>query len=144
METQISYSQVPSGYPVCLNRECVQAGTCLRQLVEPIIPAHIRCWTIISPKYLATQEGVCSQYRPATKVLFAKGCIGILENLPHKQMLSVVSSLIGHFNPRTYYRIRKGERLLSPAEQHTFLEILKKNGVSHLREFDAYIENYEW
>ncbi len=144
MEEKINFLQVPYHYPMCLNRECTQAGTCLRQLVEQIAPVDIQHWVIISPKFLDTIDGACPHFRPAVKVLLAKGFIRMLENLPHRQMQTVTSHLIKNFGRRTYYRIRKGERLLSPAEQKQLFNILSNCGVSLPQEFDTYIESYDW
>lgn len=145
MKAEIHYSQVPSDYPLCLNSGCPHADTCLRQLVVQSIPENIPHWVIVSPSYLATLEGEdCPFYRSAAKARFAKGCVRLLENLPYKQMQAVISQLISCFSQRTYYRIRKGERLLSPAEQQQVLDILKKCGVDHPQEFDAYVEQYDW
>lgn len=144
MKIEINYSQVPYNYNICLKEECLQADTCLRQLVEQNIPTNIQSWTIISPKYLASLEVTCPHYRSATKVRFAKGFIRLLENLPYKQMQTVIAQLSGYFGRRTYYRVRKGERLLSPAEQKEVLNILKNCGVTHPQDFDAYTEEYDW
>lgn len=144
METKIDYAQAPHSYALCLNRECPQSGTCLRQLVEQSVPADVQNWFIISPKYLASLKGTCPHYRSATKVRFAKGFIKMLENLPYKQMQIVIAHLSNHFSRRTYYRLRKGERLLSPNEQQGVLNILKNCGVSHPKDFDAYVEAYDW
>lgn len=145
MNIEINYLQVPYDYKICLNQGCHQAATCLRQLVEQNVPDSVQSWTIVSPKYLASlKEGTCPYYRSATKVYFGKGFIKLLENLPHKQMQTVISHLIGYFSRRTYYRARKGERLLSPSEQKDILGILKNCGVLHAVEFDAYVEDYDW
>lgn len=144
MEEKIDFSQAPRRYSMCLNRECAQADTCLRQLITKSAPINIQYWEIISPTYLAALKGACPHYRPATKVRFAKGIINLLDNLPHKQMKAFIPKLTGCFSQRTYYRIRKGERLLSPSEQQKVLKLLKSCGVSHPQEFDAYIEEYEW
>ncbi|NDV64873.1 DUF6078 family protein [Bacteroides sp. 224] len=144
MTPEINYSQAPHNYTICLKRECPQASTCLRQLMEQSVPADIYCWAIISPKYLASLEGTCPYYRSSTKVRYAKGFIKLLEALPHKQMQIAISHLIGHFSRRTYYRIRKGERLLSPTEQQKVMNILKNCGVTEPKEFDAYVYDYEW
>lgn len=144
MKTEIDYSQVPYNYQICLKEECPQADTCLRQLVEQSIPAHIESWNIVSPKYLASLEVTCPYYRPSTKVRFAKGFIRILESLPYKQMQAVIARLSDYFGQRTYYRVRKGERLLSPAEQKGVLNVLKNCGVTHPQDFDAYTEEYDW
>lgn len=144
MDTGIDFSQVPNNYMMCLHRECVQATTCLRQLAERMAPAQLPRWTIVSPKYLASQEGACPYYRPAVKIRLAKGFTGMLGNLLYKQMQPVVSELQLLFGRRTYFRVRKGERLLSPAEQQQVLQILHKYGISHPPEFDAYLEVYDW
>ena len=100
-----------------------------------------------SSKYLSktTHRTKCTRkYRSNTKVRYAKGFIGILDCIPHKQMQTVVAHLMGYLSRRTYYRTRKGERLLSPAEQQHILNILKNCGVTYPEKFDAYIEDYDW
>jgi len=68
----------------------------------------------------------------------------MLDAIPHKQMQSAISDLMGYFGRRTYYRSRKGERLLSPSEQQDVLRILKNCGVTSPLDFDLYIEDYNW
>lgn len=144
MQEKLDFSTVPLQYALCLNQQCPQATTCLRQLAEKSAPNTVVYWTIISPKHLATCKDNCPYYRSATKVRFAKGFIGILEDLPHKQMQVIISQLTNHFNRRTYYRIRKGERPLSPAEQQTVRRIIKSCGATIPLEFDTYYEDYDW
>lgn len=67
-----------------------------------------------------------------------------MENLPYKQMQTVILHLMSYLGRRTYYRSRKGERLLSPSEQQRILNILKSCGVTAPQEFDAYVEDYDW
>ena len=144
MEEKIDFAKVPYQYSMCLNRHCPQAGTCLRQLTEQSVPENIEHWIIISPKYLSTVKGGCPHYRSSTKVRYAQGFIGILENLPYKQMQTVILHLMNYLGRRTYYRARKGERLLSPSEQQHILNILRNCGVTTTQEFDAYVEDYDW
>lgn len=144
MKTGTNHFQVPYNYQLCLNKECPQANSCLRQLVEQSMPSDIQSWNIISPKYLATLKGTCPHYRSSTKVRLAKGFAKLLDSLPHKQMQAAIAQLLAYFGRRTYYRVRKGERLLSPSEQKVMLNILKNCGISHHKEFDAYLEEYDW
>lgn len=144
MEEKIDFSKVPYQYAMCINRQCPKANTCLRQLVEQSSPEDIVYWTIISPKLLNSLKGDCPYYRPHTKVSYAQGFVEILETLPFKQMQVAVSHLMSHFGKRTYYRVRKGERLLSPAEQRQILNILKNNGITPTQDFDKFVEDYEW
>ena len=89
-------------------------------------------------------KGTCPYYRPNKKVRYAAGFVSLLESLPHKQMLSVIPGLMRHFSRRTYYRVRKGERPLSPSEQQVVLNALKRCGVKEPKDFDAYFEEYDW
>lgn len=144
MKTELDYSEAPHNYTLCLHRDCPLADTCLRQLAEKSIPATLPACLVIRPAYLASLTTPCPYYRSSGKVRFAKGFVRLLEELPHKQMRTVVAHLIDQFGRRTYYRTRKGERLLSPSEQETFRNVLKKCGVSPVPEFDLYIEKYDW
>lgn len=144
MKKEHNFSEIPYNYPLCLNCQCPKASTCLRLLAELDISDDIEFLVIINPKYQATLGDNCPHYRSSTKVRYAKGFMNILEKLPYKQIKPVTSLLINQFSQRTYYRIRKGERLLSPHEQKSILEILKKCGVTGIQEFDAYVEDYEW
>ena len=133
MEEEHHFTNIPYNYPLCLNRQCPKASTCLRQLIEQEVPDSAEYWVVISPKYRSSQ-----------KVQYAKGCMNILDNLPHKQRQLAIIHLTEYFSRRTYYRIRKGERLLSPAEQRDVQKILKQCGATGKQEFDAYVEDYEW
>lgn len=136
--------QVPYDYPLCLNNQCPQAATCLRQIVERDVSDSVKYWVVLSPKHQATLTGDCPYYRCNAKVSYAKGFMNILDSLPRKQFEDVTALLISHFSQRTYYRIRKGERLLSPSEQRQVLNILKRCGATGKQEFDGYVEDYEW
>ena len=144
MQENIDISVIPSNYPICFNRECSKAVTCLRQIAEQNTPDEKERLIIISPKYLSTLKGACPHYRSSKKVRYAKGFIKILDNLPYTQMRKVISKLTTYFGRTHYYRVRKGERLLSPAEQQGVLNILKNCGATGLQEFDKYIEEYNW
>ena len=144
MKEKIDFSEAPYQYAMCLNEQCQKATTCLRQIIEQNVPDKIEHWVIISPKHLSALKGECPYYRSNQKIRYAKGFIGMLDAIPHKQMQSAISDLMGYFGRRTYYRSRKGERLLSPSEQQDVLRILKNSGVTSPLDFDLYIEDYNW
>lgn len=144
MEEKHNFTEVPYDYQLCLKRDCPKASTCLRQLVEREMPDNIEFWSVISPKFQAARKGDCPHYRSNEKIFYAKGFVSVLDNLPYKQMRKVIPHLVAHFGQRTYYRVRKGERLLSPAEQRDVLDIFRRCGVAEPPRFDAYIEGYAW
>ena len=144
MEDRIDYSKMPDFFLMCLNKECAKADNCLRQLAVQGISAEVRRWTVLSPKYLATLTGDCPYYKVAERTRYAKGFTKMLNDMPHRQMGEVVRSLIKLFGERTYYRVRKGERLLSPAEQQSMLDIVGRCGISQPQEFNEYVDDYDW
>ncbi|MDR0370277.1 MAG: DUF6078 family protein [Prevotellaceae bacterium] len=144
MKETIDYSQIPNNYLICLHRECPKADNCLRHLAAEVIPSEVKQLNIINPKYLASFESDCTCYKAAEKMRYAKGFVKMLENMPYKQMQHVSRSLIAHFGRMMYFRMRKGDRLLSPAEQQSLLVIVGHCGISQPQDFDEYIENYEW
>ena len=78
------------------------------------------------------------------QVRYAKGFLVILENLTAKQTHFFINRVISNSSRRTYYRVRNGERALSPAEQQNIINILKECGVTFSIEFDSYFEDYYW
>ena len=52
--------------------------------------------------------------------------------------------LIATFGMAMYYRMRKGTRLITPAEQETIYNLLEQQGITERPAFDAYTEDYLW
>lgn len=144
MNTIIDYTKVPHDYTICIKHECKQANSCLRQLVEQSLPDHVYAPRIIHPRHLIHNDHKCSYYRPSTIVYYAKGCINMLGDIPQKDIKRIANALKQHFGYRTYYRMRKGERLISPTEQKSIKALLALHEFMPTKDFDAYEENYLW
>lgn len=144
MEEKLDIETMPSQYLLCLNRQCPKADTCLRQLAERSMPEEVRQWHVISPRYQAAAKGDCPYYRPNQKIRYAVGFLKLMDELPHKVNRFVALGLTRHFGQRMYYRMRKGERPLSPEEQKVVLQTLRRHGVTEPQEFDDYFYAYDW
>lgn len=144
MEKKLDFTKVPYRYTLCLERQCAKAETCLRQVAERNAPNDISCWQILRPAHLASLKDTCPYYRSTQKLRYAKGFVNLLDNLPGKQARKVINDLMNQFSRRTYYRMRSGERLLTPAEQQLVYAILKRCGVVDTPKFDAYLEDFDW
>ena len=131
MKEEISFTQVPFNYPLCLNEQCPKAATCLRQLAMQSMPTEKDYWKIISPKRLATVKGECPFYRSSQKARYAKGFMNMLNSLPYNKRGIAIANLIAGFGQRTYYRARKGERLLLPRRATIRTERLQTSGCRH-------------
>ncbi len=97
-----------------------------------------------NPKFIETSENGCKHYTSAQKVRYAKGMKKVMGELPYKIHERAVTALSLHFSERSYYRIRKGERLLSPNEQKAVRQIITRLGFTEEWDFDTYVEDYLW
>lgn len=130
MKEKIDSSDIPTSYLLCMKQDCPKATTCLRRIAEQQIGDEVKLWHVISPKYQEKQTDRCAYFRPADKLTYALGFIGMLDRMPYKLMQEAICKLMRRFGRRTYYRVRKGERPLSPDEQKSMLNILKQCGIN--------------
>ena len=135
MKEKIDSSDIPTSYLLCMKQDCPKATTCLRRIAEQQIGDEVKLWHVISPKYQEKQTDRCAYFRPADKLTYALGFIGMLDRMPYKLMQEAICKLMRRFGRRTYYRVRKGERMLN---------ILKQCGINDPGKFDAYFEAYDW
>lgn len=135
---------IPVNYTLCIKSDCPKAAMCLHYKATQMIPADVMKWSILSPAYLAQTEGECPLYRSAEKVLYARGFVRMMSAFTVKQAHALKDSIIATFGMNMYYRMRRGERLITPTEQEAIYQMLEKQGITTRPEFDAYIEDYLW
>ncbi len=136
--------EVPNNYTLCIKGDCPKAATCLRHVAVKMMPAEVQKWSIISPAYLAQTEGDCPVYRSAERVQYARGFVRMMSALTVKQAHTFKEGIVSTFGMNMYYRMRRGERLITPAEQEGIYALLEKQGIAERPEFDAYEEGYLW
>ena len=136
--------KVPNNYTLCIKGDCPKASNCLRHVAVAMMPAEVQRWCIVSPAYLAQVEGECPMYRSAEKVQYARGFVRMMSAMTVQQAHTVKDSIIATFGMAMYYRMRKGTRLITPAEQETIYNLLEQQGITERPAFDAYTEDYLW
>ena len=136
--------KVPNNYTLCIKGDCPKAANCLRYVAMAMMPAEVQKWSIVSPAYLAQMEGECPHYRSAEKVQYARGFVRMMSAFTVKQAHALKDSIIATFGMAMYYRMRKGTRLITPAEQETIYQLLEQQGITERPAFDAYTEDYLW
>ena len=127
--------KIPFNYPLCTKNDCPKATECLRHVaLAECDDAQV---TIFNPKFLETSENGCMYYTSAQKVSYAQGMKKVMGELPYKMHERAVTALSMHFSERSYYRIRKGERLLSPRNLFNFQS---KNARSNIYSFLSHLK----
>ena len=136
--------KVPNNYTLCIKGDCPKATNCLRHVAVAMMPAEVQRWSIVSPAYLAQMEGECPMYRSAEKVQYARGFVQMMSAMTVHQAHVMKDDIIAAFGMAMYYRMRKGTRLITPAEQETIYSLLEHQGITERPAFDAYTEDYLW
>ena len=136
--------KVPNSYTLCIKGDCPKAASCLRHVAVSMMPAEVQKWSIVSPAYLAQMEGECPHYRSAEKVLYARGFVRMMSAMTMQQAHAFKGGIIATFGMNMYYRMRRGERLITPTEQEEIYQMLEQQGVTTRPEFDAYEKDYLW
>ena len=101
-------------------------------------------FTVLNPKLLEPSTEGCRHYKSSDKVRYAKGMKKVMGMLPYNMHKRATTALSLQFSERSYYRIRKGERLLSPHEQKEVRQIITHLGFTNEWDFDDYVEDYHW
>ena len=68
----------------------------------------------------------------------------MMSTMTVQQAHAVKDSIVATFGMNMYYRMRRGERLITPTEQEEIYQLLEKKGINTRPEFDAYEEGYLW
>ena len=88
----------------------------------------------------------CTYFRPIRKVRYARGLKNVLkqlEQLPYDRAVAAKQAIKGNFATRTYYRVRSGERLVSPDEQAKIARVLRAWGLREEPVYDNCIYTYD-
>jgi len=143
-KAMFDYSKVPYSFGLCAVADCPRSGTCLRRIAYDHIPESLVFPPTLNPKAAGVLTEKCKYYCPDEKVRYAKGFVCTTGALSVNSSAAFRYGLIGCWGIRRYYQKRKGETLLSPAEQQLVIRLAKKLGLHQEEYFDSYIEEYHW
>ena len=143
-KTPQTIETVPTNYILCLKGDCPKAAMCLRHKATLMMQAEVQTWSILSPAYLAQVEGECPHYSSTEKVQYARGFVQMMSSLTVKQANAMKDGIVSKFGMNMYYRMRRGDRLITPTEQESIYQLLEQQGVVNRPDFDTYVEDYLW
>lgn len=144
MKPDFDYNTVPYNFAHCLNEQCPQASACLRQLVTRRIPLSKKTFTIINPAVPDPTGKHCCYFLPDQLQQFVKGISHLYDKLPYKEALLIKEQLISHFGRTAYYRFKRKERYINPADQQYIRQLFLSKGFTDEPQYDEYTELYEW
>ena len=143
-EDTFDYSIFPHNFGLCATDTCPYTDTCLRRIAYTYAPSNNIFLYVLNPKAIESTAGKCKYYCSNKKVRYAKGFLCTAGALAVSVSGTFRCRLIGSWGARRYYQKRKGETLLSPAEQQQVVALARKLGVRLDEYFDGYVEEYDW
>ncbi len=139
----ITWDSVPTGFTFCVVSDCPLASQCLRAIAYSLVPEDRNFLMIANPQQCTKADG-CPHYKSSGTVKNAYGFTKIRGKLTNSQFRTFEVRLQGKFTRTGYFRRRKGERPIPPAEQDFIKKVLADIGAPSTCDFDAYRTEYVW
>ena len=147
----MNIEEIPSGYAHCYatDEQCSQAAHCLRAQAarlnetQPTPREHLHC---VTPAYVARVAAgtACAYFRPDTPSRYVRGMRHLFDAIPRSSYSKIRDQVIRVFSSeRIFYYARKGEYLITPAQQERILAIFAKANLP-TPQFDAYETGLCW
>lgn len=138
-----TYRDLPTDYAVCAHDACPQAATCLHHIAYGQLMATAEYLRIINPSR-CTPTAACPYYRNNAPVTYARGFTNFQNKMFPPQYKAFVAKCTSRWSRNPYFERRRGDSLLSPAEQEFVLQALRDCGVTEEMTFDGYEELINW
>ena len=139
MNRDIDFSQMPNLFGTCNVTNCPLAETCLRHLAHDKVSSKEPFINVLNHKWLAQQKKRCQFYLKNEPVKRARGFKRLLGIIPAGKIGSFRMALLSRMGYRRYYQARKGEILLTEAEENMVIKQAKRFGVV----MDDYFDKHE-
>ena len=145
MRKEIVNEQVPSGYPICTSESCSERAHCLHAHFASEVLCEARTFTMINQQHPNYQEGkACGLYRSDEPERYARGLTKAMGEMSHNNYVAFTNYLIAKHTKTQFYRIKRGDIPLSPAEQAELQKVLRSYGCAGEEPFDRYEMRYTW
>lgn len=107
--------------------------------------SNAKSLSVLNPRLMADKGEDCLEYRTTEIQKCGKGLLKFLNSLSVTESKQVARLLeLACSSQRQYYRIRNGEKLVTPEEQEEMQNYLKSHGVDVTITFDEEVNEYDF
>ena len=131
-------------YLVCFVERCPLRSSCLRYLVGQYANSDVHILSSVNPLYNGVGEETCKFFRPNEYVMKKRGMVNFYHDMPGHMEYAIRRHLIRIFGRYTYFEMRKGTRLITPAEQQQIAEVCRLHGWTGDLHYDGEQEDWLW
>lgn len=100
--------------------------------------------SFLDPHIITPTTDGCPYLRPFRIVRNAYGFTNMLKRIPQGNGELLFLDIPAASSERDYYRLRRGDKPISPTVQEQIISAITKRGALPSLEFDKYIEEVEW
>lgn len=131
-------------YLVCFIESCPMREQCLRWLVGQYADPMPRAQNGINPRNPKMGGRQCEMFRKNQRVVMKCGFTNLYHEMPGYMEHDIRSQLIATFGRKKYFEMRRGDRLITPAQQETIATICRLNGWQGPLIYDDEQEDWLW
>ena len=131
-------------YLPCFIDRCERHATCMHWLVGQQTVEQQLSITSVNPMNPQVSAGQCPVYQENQMVLYAKGLVHLLDDIPYKQARNIKQRLISLFGRKHFYEYRNGSRLIPPADQQHIARVCHEEGYDAPLRYDGWEEDFLW
>ena len=141
---ELTYKDIPMGYPLCFNSECAKKETCMHYQAMLLKQDGRNYGNAVYPT--AWQDGECKCFREKRFVKKAWGFKHLYDNIPQRDKVEARRRVRSYFSRGCgpYYRVDNGENMISPKQQEYIMKIIAQFGSTEGIKFDHYVEEWDF
>lgn len=142
----IYFKDAPSGYILCINNKCPKSSDCIRHQAYLTLPKDVKTFPVVNPSYAEANADACTFHRPIQYKTLAYDFSKNFNDMTKHQEAIFRSAGIAYFNRSEYYRLRGGEKEISPEDQVFLLDLAKRVGFETTPDqfFDHFTDVIDW
>lgn len=143
-EKELTYKDIPRGYPLCFNNDCTEKARCMHHQAKLLMPEDRYSGNAVFPT--AWQDGACRCFCEKRLVQKAWGFRHLYDNVPRCQRAEARACVRSNFSGGNgpYYRVHNGENTISPKQQEEIMKIIAKFGSTEGITFDHYVTDWDF
>ena len=131
-------------YLVCFIESCPLREQCLRWLVGQYADPTPRAQNGVNPRNPKMGGEQCEMFRRNQRVVMKCGFTNLYHEMPGYMEHNIRCQLIATFGRKKYFEMRRGDRLVTPAQQETIATICRLNGWQGPLIYDDEQEDWLW
>ena len=131
-------------YIICCLDHCPLHEQCLRWLVGQHADPTRVVYSSINPRNPNYACEHCDMFRPNRKAVMKMGFKNMYHDMPGYMERSIRRRLIDLFGHKQYFEMRKGDRLITPAQQQQIQDTCRAHGWQGTINYESEQEDWLW